>query len=117
MTGKTRFWCKDCKQEFYITIQPNCCPCCGSTKLHKGTAKSYNTAQKYIAECNEIIPIMNEKYAEISKLYTRYATIHETLRAYASRGIIDKKDVPDFHPANLTEDFYASRKCGVKYND
>ena len=107
---KTRFRCGSCDADFYITVCPKLCPLCGSSDIHKGSKKAAETAGRQIRELENIIPRMNEICAELSVLYSRYSTLHETLKVYSTRGIIEKNTIPKFSFPKFTEEFYASRK-------
>ena len=107
---KQKFRCDSCGACFYITIKPSLCPLCGSHSIYRGSKKAKETADKYISEINALIPQLNDVSERFSGLYSRYMIIHETLRCYAARGLIDKESIPNFCKPNLTDAFYASRK-------
>ena len=115
--AKTKFRCGSCNAEFYITVCPVICPLCGSRKIYRGSKKSKETAEKYIQEVNEIIPMIEKAFDELSSLYTRYMTVHETLKTYVARGIIDKNEMPTYILPSLTKAFYESRKKRGTYED
>lgn len=114
--SKFKYRCDNCGEEFFVPVKPELCPTCGSCNINKGTKKSLNTAKEYIDELNIIIPQMEELSASFSNLYVRYMTLHETLKSYASRGIIDKQMIPNFTIPKFTEAFYASRKSKKSNN-
>lgn len=107
---KTRYRCEKCGTEFYITVKPSFCAVCGSDQIYKGSKKAFETAKRYLDECNSLIPQIEETHAKLTELYIRYMTVHETLKTYASRGIISKDKVPVFKFPSMTEAFYAQRK-------
>ena len=110
----SRFRCETCGAEFYITVKPTFCTICGGKAIRPGTKKAAERAEKGIAECNDLITQMIQIYEKLTDLYVRYMTVHELLKGYAKRGIIDKDQVPMYKFPNMTKAFYASRKKRVK---
>ena len=45
---KRKYSCNTCGSEFYITVEPNVCPICGSKNVYVGSKKSKATAREYI---------------------------------------------------------------------
>lgn len=115
---KSKFVCDTCNKEFYITVIPKLCPLCGGQNIHRGSKKSRDTARRYIEELNSIIPKMDELVSDFSELYVRYMTIHEVLKSYAARGIVNKDDIPNFTIPKFTNAFYQHRKLkGMSNNE
>lgn len=111
---KSKYICDTCNKEFYITVNPKLCPLCGGRNIHRGSKKSRDTAKRRIEELNLIIPKMDELASDFSELYVRYMTIHEVLKTYATRGIIDKDAIPNYTIPNFTKAFYQYRKSKRK---
>lgn len=114
---KSKFICDTCNKEFYITVIPKLCPLCGGQNIHRGSKKSRDTAKRYIEELNSIIPKMDELVSDFSELYVRYMTVHEVLKSYATRGIVDKDDIPNFTLPKFTKAFYQHRKLNGRSNN
>ena len=102
-----RYRCSNCNESFNLKPGSKVCPLCGNASL---ISQIEQTTQEKLKELEQMLPILHEKYKDFAEYYCKFKITNETLRTYATRGIIKRDQIPDFRPENLTDLFYKSRK-------
>ena len=101
-----QYICKSCGKHITLPNGSKYCPICSG----KVESKAEIYAKEKIKELQELLPVLESKYNEFAEMYAQFKITNETLRTYATRGLIDRESVPDFKPEALTDIFYKSRK-------
>lgn len=103
---KHQYICKKCGNHSTLPIGSKFCPLCGGNVESKTEVYAMQKSQ----ELQELLPILHQKYNDFAETYVKFKKVNETLRTYASRGIIPRDMVVDFKPEGLTTLFYKGRK-------
>lgn len=78
--------------------------------MAKYTQKSKQHAENLLQEINELIPKLETAWEIYVDIYVKYENKRRLLNVYASRGIIDKRNIPIHKKNTLIQELKDYRK-------
>lgn len=78
--------------------------------MAKYTQKSKQHAENLLQEINELIPKLETAWKIYVDIYVKYENKRRLLNVYASRGIIDKRNIPIHKKNTLIQELKDYRK-------
>ena len=108
-----RYVCDDCGARFGCSGVAKFCPSCGGAWVRADRERAKDRAQKYIAECKELVEKAEAAFNAYAEIYCEYEFRVQTLRQYKKRGIITDEQIPRMgkpHVAEKLKEYREKRK-------